>query len=184
MSDDLKVVEEGSFESVGELIKDFEKEEEEKKKNHPIKYYWDKFTAGIGRKVDYIKRIPMRVRRFIQRGKRGYDEVTWWKLDTVLTDIIIPNLKKLKKRHCGYPGGLTDEKWEEILDDMIFAWEFKKRIQDSDILGDARPEESYEKMKEFQDELSFITEVPPEEDYDKYQKGMKLFIKYFDNLWD
>lgn len=59
-----------------------------------------------------------------QRMSRGFDNSETWSLDSTISRFIEPRLKVFKELHAGYPGYLTEEKWEEILDKMIKAFEY------------------------------------------------------------
>lgn len=100
------------------------------------------------------------IRFFFQRQIRGWDNSVTWSLDYSLSKIILPRLKKFKELHNGYPNGLTSEKWEEILDKMIFAFEF---------LGS---EDRWDKIG-----------VKYNGDWDRAKEGIKLFGKYYMDLW-
>jgi hypothetical protein len=70
-----------------------------------------------------------------------------------LSKHIYPRLKLFRDNTFSYPMGLTLKKWKIILNKMIFA--FKA------IAKDDRKEEEYKKIEE----------------------GLKLFAKYFTDLW-
>lgn len=59
-----------------------------------------------------------------QRMSRGFDNSETWSLDSTISRFIEPRLKVFKELHAGYPGYLTEEKWEEILDNMINAFKY------------------------------------------------------------
>lgn len=75
-----------------------------------------------------------------------------------LSKIIHPALLKFKEENIGYPSGLTEESWNEILDNMI--WSFSQISEEYDSLDN------------------------PPEYYEKLQSGFELFGKYFNNLWN
>jgi len=96
---------------------------------------------------------------FFQRGRRGYAKCDVWNFDYYLSKVITGGLKLLRKNHSGYPLGLTDEKWNSILDEMIEGFEARNNC------------ESYEEF------LSIEVDK-------KLNKSFELFAKYFQNLWD
>lgn len=57
-----------------------------------------------------------------QRLERGFDESETWSLDSTISRFIEPRLKAFKEYNVGYPGGMTTEQWNEILDKMIKAF--------------------------------------------------------------
>ena len=76
-----------------------------------------------------------------------------------ITQYILPRLKAFKKmKRMGYPGGLTEEKWEAILDEMIVGLELCH--------------------KDDKGELNNLKDIR------RASKGWKLFAKWFGDLWD
>lgn len=90
-----------------------------------------------------------------QRLERGFDDSELWNLNTTISGFIIPRLKTFREQHCSTPENITDEEWNEILDEIIVAFEL---IHD---------DLEYDKASE-----------------SKINNGLKLFAKYFRNLWD
>ncbi len=103
------------------------------------------------------KIIPRWLRLAVQRLFRGWDDSETWSLDYSLAKIITPRLKRFRELTCGYPGNETEESWNAKLDAMIEAFEFL--ASDDRWLDDDK------------------------EQWDKTQKGLKLFAKYYCALW-
>ena len=141
-----------------------------------------------------------------------------WSMDHTLAHIILPMLKQLKERKHGAPyvdpkdvpkelhgkkltkkqkdnGEVDDkhfERWDWVLDEMIFAFETK--------VDDGRWEEQFEsgtsdiQWKTLEDGMSQMVRGPNDtrvydwEGRKKYQErisnGFRLFGKYYENLWD
>jgi len=95
-----------------------------------------------------------------QKKKRGYDDRDLWSLDTTIAKFVLPRLISFKEGVCGYPGNLTMEEWNKILDQMIYS------------------------MQGLSDEWEGKC---PEGDIRKHEKrinkGIALFGKYFRCLW-
>jgi hypothetical protein len=91
-----------------------------------------------------------------QSIKVKIDKWDTWSMDHTLAHIILPMLKQLKATNHGYPGTLTEAKWNEIQDKMIYAFEHK--VLDGDMFDTG--------------------------DQKKMQEGFRLFGKYYQNLWD
>ncbi len=89
-----------------------------------------------------------------QRRIRGWDDRDTWSLDVSIAQFILPRLKRLREISNGYPEELTEESWDMILDQMIESFE---------IVCD--------------DEWYMFPDI------EKFQKGFKLFTKYYCNLW-
>ena len=80
-----------------------------------------------------------------------------WNTDNTLSQLIVPRLLAFKAldKH-GYPGDFKDMRaWNNAIQEMVDAFELMKYVQS------------------LSDEESAIVE-----------KGLKLFCKYFRNLWD
>ena len=102
-----------------------------------------------------------------QKTKIRIDSYDTWSMDNTLAMIIHPMLVQLKATTHGYPNDLTEERWNEILDEMIWAFEQKCRddwMEDYDYNKWDR-----EGVKAHQERMS---------------NGFRLFGKYYENLWD
>jgi len=131
-----------------------------------------------------------KIKYFVQRRFRGYDDLDKWNAAWYIARKAIPVLKEMRddfkgtsiKRHRedrfgnieelsheeiyhedGFPVSLTEDEWRNILDEIIFAFQF---TLDSDDFDGEFSEENYRK------------------NYKKQRKGLKLFSIYYDNLWD
>lgn len=107
----------------------------------------------------------------------GFSEIDTWAMDYSLSKQILPRLKKFKEIHCGIPSFLyphykdhyTDEehkiaseKWKELIDKMIRAFELILMENDEYL------KYSTFNQKELQKEIDH---------------GLRLFSKHFQNLW-
>jgi len=113
-----------------------------------------------------------------------------WSMDTTLAHIVVPMLKQLKATTHGYPSSLTEEEWDNILDDMIFAFESKnndweQQFYSGDIKFDAvdREDGTSELVRGHNDTFKVDTEGL-EEYQSRITKGFELFGKYYEGLWD
>jgi len=106
-----------------------------------------------------------------QRLTRGYDDRWNWGLRDMLTEVIPEVTRHMAKNVHGCPGNLFDNKakhnkecwkWKEILIKIAEGFEAKAKIHDGWLYKGKRYEKLIVKEKE----------------------GMKLFMKYYDNLWD
>ena len=104
-----------------------------------------------------------------KEDEEGFKNAEFWSLDFTMACYIYSHLCYFKD-YClvGYPAGLTGEKWEEILNKMIKA--FKLYIEPDNNEDDLllSNEQRRIKSKNKQKQITY---------------GMKLFIKYFSNLW-
>lgn len=111
----------------------------------------------------YLEKTDKRYSRHVKQLKRhGFSDAETWGLDSVIVEFVLPRLKRFKEIHNGFPGGgdMTEQKWEEILDKMIFAFEFYSMKDD-------------------------WSENKPgfDLDYQNYEEGMRLFAKWLPHLW-
>ena len=100
----------------------------------------------------------------VERGLYGYARRDYWGLNWYLSTWL-PSALRMFKKGAGYPGlgrANTFEKWQALLEEMAKGFEADKKIADFD----------YKKPGE----LEKLVAVQ--------QKGLKLFIKWYDNLWD
>ena len=138
-----------------------------------------KLTSGLYFKVKY----------FIQRHIRGYDDLDTWNAAWFIARKSIPVLKAMRNNFHGTsiryhredrhgniieltreeafsedpPNSLTEDEWRGILDNIIYSFQF---VLDEDSPDNEYNEENYR------------------ERYAKHKRGLKLFSIYYMNLWD
>ena len=88
-----------------------------------------------------------------QRLERGFDDSETWSLDITIIKFVLPRLKVFKEVCCGCPSTLTNEKWQDILDKMITAFELA------------------------------IEGFPEKEELKLVDEGLDLFREHFFHLW-
>lgn len=91
-----------------------------------------------------------------QLKERGFTDAETWSLFSMIACFTLPRLKLFREKTICHPIGTTYEEWLSILDDMIFTFE--------EICKDDQLEED-------------------DEYWTRYQKGLDLFHKYFQDLW-
>ena len=153
-----------------------------------VSRWYYKLTEGLYFKVKY----------FIQRQIRGYDDLDKWNAAWYIARKAIPvltamrnsfhgtsikwhredrfgNIIELTKDEVyvddGAPPAFTEDEWRAILDDIIYAFQFPL---DTD---------SYT----FNDEEGLFVNYSQEKyeaAYKRYKRGLKLFSIYYMNLWD
>tara|TARA_B110000977_G_scaffold63836_1_gene86798 strand:+ start:2911 stop:3414 length:504 start_codon:yes stop_codon:yes gene_type:complete len=89
-----------------------------------------------------------------------------WSMDDTLAVIILPMLKQLKETKHSYPQELSEEEWDDILDEMI--WAFEQKCKDDWI-----SEYDYK-----WDSESVIAHQG------RMTDGFRLFGRFYENLWD
>lgn len=132
-----------------------------------------------------------------------FNNIEIWNLRDILSRHIYKGLVQFKKaKRYGYPGTVTIDEWENILDKMIWAFreisrdypnspfnlEFKKLWKEhrDELLITERDENgnlvtrSNEKYPIYTEELK----AKQKEFMKEIEEGKTLFVKYFDDLWD
>jgi hypothetical protein len=114
----------------------------------------------------YLEKTDDRYKKYAKQLKEtGFCNPETWSLYSVIAEFTLPRLKMFRRIYGGYPMGLTEKKWDEILDKMIFSFEWSE-------MEDSMTEE-YEKMTDKEKKIA----------WKKYDEGMNLFIEYFRALW-
>lgn len=100
--------------------------------------------------------------------EEGFVDAEHFSLDTSLSLYIYSQLCYFRKYpiECGTPIGLTHEKWIEIVDAMIEAFKLML-IEDTNPQTRSKKEQYYFSKNRRK----------------KINYGLRLFIKYFNNLW-
>ena len=94
-----------------------------------------------------------------------------WDLDTRIAKYILPRLKMYKKLTICYPGigeANTPEKWDELLDKMI--WSFERAANYYEIYNNVSPTTDPD-WKEKNKEIN-----------NKIQEGLMLFAKWYQHI--
>jgi len=174
--------------------------------NKPFDEYWrKKVEDGLQYLYDYTINQILDHRN--QKIKVRIDRWDTWSMDHTLAHIVVPMLKQLKETKHGAPfvdlqdvpkelygkkltkkqkeqGDLDDkhfERWDYILDEMIFA--FESKLDDS-------WEDEYYKYEDGHPNEPFGLKLVWKDDEGRkahqarISNGFRLFGKYFENLWD
>lgn len=135
--------------------------------------FWDSVKYFPWRLGFKVKNLYYQVKYGFQRMFRGYDDTEVFNADLTFIDRYLKILKDFSKNHYGYPPSITNEQWDDILDEMIkhltlmnennIMSELKKGMPDS-----------------FKPDYKTVREI-----MDKHKdEFFKLFSKWFYNLWD
>lgn len=124
-----------------------------------------------------------------QRVKQGYADTDVYNIDYWFLETIVPMLKQLKEQRVGYPMDLSPEKWDKILDEMIFC--FTECNENTCSIKNQCAEEYLNKpLNEIKDVKNTKQKwLEKERKICEYRencknRGLNLFKKYFWNLWD
>ena len=154
------------------------------KKEHPILSRIEDIYFTISGAIKNILFIPKRIKWFFQRAKRGYADCDLWEFGTYISGVIKDALEDFRKNSTSYPGHITYKKWLEILDNMVYSFDIVyKTMYDKVLMSSLKELKKHpKKWKKYAKELN--AKLLTEEEIKKYDRGMKLFIKYIFDLWD
>jgi len=99
-----------------------------------------------------------------QRARYGYDETANWDVADYFTPMLQKIIFNMAENKCGYPASLTQEKWTQILKQIAFGFGSLIEMDSGYYLLEDKAE--YKRLEK------------------EYKKGMKLFAKYYRNIWD
>ena len=135
-----------------------------------------------------IRNIIYEIKKFIQRGKRGWAYSDVWNMDVWFMEIIPQMLQHLKNNHAGHPvydindsDENNDGKYKYYLNRMTYLLE----EMDEEKCSQKNEYFDEENMK-FIDKDAFVTR---QEEIDAYRNKckdefFKLFSEHFYELWD
>jgi hypothetical protein len=130
-------------------------------------------------------------------------EIESWSLDIVMANLLLPKLLYFKNwaDRYGCPSDLKYDEWEEILDEIIWAFTYISQeypsvandlIKEVDIVPDKKNEDSF--LTSSTIVITYI-QGKSEKDYgeglkrdrrniDRCQQGLNLFAKYYMSIWN
>ena len=134
------------------------------------------------------------IKAFFQRGWRGWADCDTWGMDGYLLEIMLPMIKHLKETKHGYPGTLTEERWDKIMDKMISGLEAGNRVFEDDYIDKIQPDWLNEvKGEDLLEQINRV-KIKPEtwtkyrqmerKDEKEFRRAMALITEYFFALWD
>lgn len=108
------------------------------------------------------------IRRFLERGLRGYCREDLWNFDHFLSGFLTKALRDFKKQCHTYPNDLDDwATWQKILDEMIECFEEQTRDAETN----------------FTDFLAQYDKRMVNKKV-KLHRGLELLERYYYDLWD
>lgn len=160
--------------------------------NYPPLKWWEKLWYSCCRKYSDAKYF---FRKIYQRFKYGFPLYQAWDFKSWHANIVLPRLEHLKNNLNGHPCVVESiEKWEEILDKIIWAFEhhddFIPPVYSEDF--DHRHEITEEDhptlgkliVSKSMNTTGTVDWSPIKNHQDKVQEGLDLFAKYYVDLWD
>ena len=177
-------------------------------KAQPFAEAWREQAEDLVQTI-YNCTINLFLDRRVQKIKIHIDRWDTWSMDHTLAPIILPMLVQLKETKHGAPmvdmkdvprelratkkqldaygkNGEVDpkhfERWDWILDEMIWAFEQKNRDHwEDDYYG---PYIESEDKRELFGRFEWIDDEGRQKHQERMSNGFRLFGKYFENLWD
>ena len=144
-----------------------------------------------------------------QTIKVKIDKWDTWSMDHTLAIIIVPMLKQLKETKNGAPV-VDDEdvpeelkstsappkendydldenwfkRWDWVLDEMI--WTFEQKASDGDWVDQYYDHSNVDKNADIMEQVKqmIVDKEGLEKHQDRVDNGLRLFGKYYENLWD
>ena len=143
------------------------------KKMNVFEKIWDVITTPYYKIKRWIRDIYWQVYYGFERMFKGYDSVDTFETFAKFTERYEKILKDYKKYHYGYPGDMTVEEWESVIDDMIYHLHYMNEQNVEDELSKGMP-------KNWIPSSITVYEV-----MDRHKNEFfKLFSEHFYNLWD
>jgi len=172
-----------------EVMEDWEHRKKCTFENHYLNVYYSLYRFFVNFSPSYMRGY---IKRAYQRCTRGWTDRDLWSLDYTIAKFALPRLIELKKKMHGVPNSmfeelpegryehdaeqvrLAEEKWNAVLDEIIFAMDYVANHREYD----------YHPKKVW-------PEKPTKEDYaelheveKRVQAGLELFGEHFRSLWD
>nr|DAT96486.1 MAG TPA: hypothetical protein [Bacteriophage sp.] len=153
--------------------KDFYTSEEMKEIFAGKESFWNSVKYFPWRLGFKIKNLYYQVKYGFQRMFRGYDDTEVFNMDMTFIDRYLKILKDFRKNNCGYPPSITNEQWDDILDEMIKHLSLMTEDNAETELKKGMPDS-------FEPDYKTVSEI-----MDRHKdEFFKLFSKWFYNLWD
>ena len=141
--------------------------------NEPNWTLWDKITIPFYRARHWIRDTYWEIRYGFQRMFNGYDSVDTFGTFTKFIDRYSKILTDYRKCHYGYPGTMTEEEWDAIVDEMIYHLKYMDEETVIEELEKDVPDDWSASWKT----VNFVLEQHKDAFFE-------LFSKYFYHLWD
>jgi hypothetical protein len=145
----------------------------EPKKMKWFEKVWDVITTPYYKAKWKIKDTYWEVRYGFERMFKGYDSVDTFETFAKFIERYTKILKDLRNCHYGYPGNISEEEWDTILDEMIYHLHYMDEETVTEALEKDVPDDWVASSKTAYEIM------------DKHKREFfKLFSEYFYDLWD
>lgn len=134
---------------------------------------WDIITTPYYKAKWKVKEAYWEVRYGLERMFKGYDSVDTFETFAKFIERYTKILTEYRKTHIGYVGTMTEEEWDDIIDEMLYHLKY----MDEETVTE-------ELEKDVPDDWT-ASAITVYEIMDKHKDAFfKLFSEYFYNLWD
>lgn len=134
---------------------------------------WFDITYPFRRLRGKIEDVILHIRHGFERMFKGYDNVDTLEMFAKFTERYYKIFTEYRKNHYGYPGNMSVEEWEEIVDEMIYHLYYMDEEHVEKELCKDVPED-------WIPHCNTVDEIM-ERHKDEF---FKLFSQYFYYLWD
>ena len=143
------------------------------KKMNVFEKIWDIITTPYYKAKWWIREAYWEIRYGFQRMFKGYDVVDTFETFAKFRERYIKILTDYRNHHYGYPGTMTEEEWDAIVDEMIYHLKYMDEETVVEELERNVPDDWSASYKT----VNYIL--------DKHKNAFfELFSKYFFYLWD
>lgn len=141
--------------------------------NEPDWTMWDKITLPFYKVKHWLRDAYWEIRYGFQRMFKGYDSVDTFEIFAKFRERYIKILTDYRKYHVGYCGEMTEEEWDNIIDEMIYHLHY----MDEEIVTDELEKDVPDDWVASPKTVYYILDKHKDEFF-------KLFSEYFYHLWD
>lgn len=114
----------------------------------------------------YLEKKDKRYSQQVKQLKEnGFCDSETWGLDSVIAEFILPRLIRFRELNIGFPSvdGLTFDRWQSVIDEMIFAFDWSLNYSD--------------------DKYDCLSKSEMKAKWKRHDEGLEFFAKYFRDLW-
>ena len=138
-----------------------------------LEKFWDIITTPYYKAKWKVKEAYWNCRYGFERMFKGYDSVDTFETFAKFIERYTKILTEYRKTHIGHVGTMTEEEWDDIIDEMLYHLKY----MDEETVTE-------ELEKDVPDDWT-ASAITVYEIMDKHKDAFfKLFSEYFYNLWD
>lgn len=138
-----------------------------------VEKIWDTITTPYYVVKRKVRDVYWEIRYGFQRMFKGYDSVDTFETFAKFIERYTNILTQYRKRHVGYCSEMTEEEWDNVIDEMLYHLHYMDE------------ETVTEELERDVPESWSASHITVYEVMDKHKNAFfELFSKYFYNLWD